>query len=217
MGSWIDIVMAGMVITSLILVATGRLTRSVTVIALEGLMLASLPILVEGSDWSIRSVLFSLAILVLKGWLIPSMLLRAMNESKVHQENQPYLGHTASLIIVSLAFVGANAISQKLPWPTEALSSLMVPVAFFTVFAGIFIIVSRRQAVSQVIGYLQLEYGLFVFGMSHPYEHSYLVEVAVLLDILVAVMVMGIAILHINREMEHIDTERLSVLRDFRR
>ena len=217
MGSWIDLVMTTLVLTNLLLVSTSQLKRGVKIIAFEGLLLASLPILVELPEVSLRSVVFALAIATLKGGLIPTMLLKAIKEAKEYRETDPILGHTISILIASAAFIGSLMVSRQLPWPEEPLSQLIVPVAFFSLFVGIFMIVSRSQAVSQVIGYLQLEFGLFIFGMSHPYEHSFLVETAVLLDILIAVLVMGIAIRHINKALKHTDTRQLSVLRDFRR
>lgn len=217
MGSWIDFVMTCLVLTNLLLVSSSQLKRSAKVIAVEGFLLAALPILVELPSLSTRSLVFALAIATLKGGLIPSMLLKAIKEAREFRETDPLLGHTLSIIIASVAFIGALIVSRHMPWPEVPSSHLIVPVAFFSMFVGIFMIVSRRQAVSQVIGYLQLEFGLFIFGMSHPYEHSFLVETAVLLDVLIAVLVMGIAIRHMTREFKHTDTRQLSVLRDFRR
>ena len=106
---------------------------------------------------------------------------------------------------------------RSLPWPVPALSEFMVPVAFLVIFTGLLLIVVRAKAISQVIGYLQLETGIFIFGMAHPYQHSFLVEAAVLMDVFVAVMVMGITIYQINRAFDHIDTDKLSTLRDYKR
>jgi len=70
------------------------------------------------------------------------------------------------------------------------------------------------KAITQVIGYLMLENGIYFFGSVLLGEQSLLVELAVLLDIFVAVFVMGIAIFHISREFDHIDTQKLTELKD---
>ena len=217
MGSSIDFVMTALVLTNLLLVSSSQLKMGIKVIALEGILLASLPLLVEIPLLTTRSVIFALAILVLKGGIIPAMLLKALKEAKEFREITPLVSHTASILITSAAFIGALIVSYQMPWPEEPVSRLIVPVAFFSLFVGLFLIVSRSQAVSQVMGYLQLEFGLFIFGMSHPYKHSVLVETAVLLDVLIAVLVMGVAIRHMTREFKHTDTRQLSVLRDFKR
>lgn len=91
---------------------------------------------------------------------------------------------------------------------------MLIPGAMFTILTGLFIVVSRRKALTQVLGYLVLENGVYVFGSSLAVEEPLLVEMGILLDVLVAVFVMGIVIFQINREFDHIDTDKLSVLKD---
>jgi hydrogenase-4 component E len=95
----------------------------------------------------------------------------------------------------------------------EIASSLVVPVAFFTITSGLFLIVSRKKALTQVLGYLVMENGIYVFGTSIAARQPLLVELGILLDVFVAVFVMGIAIFHINREFEHTDVDRLNKLK----
>ena len=91
---------------------------------------------------------------------------------------------------------------------------LLVPVALSSILIGLFLIVSRKKAVNQVLGFLVLENGIFTFGVGLVGELSLLVELGVLLDVFVAVFVMGIMIFHISREFDHLDTDRLSTLKD---
>ena len=79
---------------------------------------------------------------------------------------------------------------------------------------GFLILVTRRKAVTQVVGYLMLDNGIFIFGQTLAEAVPMVVELGILLDLLVAVFVMGIAIHHISREFDHIDTRALASLRD---
>ena len=108
-------------------------------------------------------------------------------------------------------------LAARLPQPNPALSPLVVPVAFFTILMGLFLIVSRKTALSQVLGYLVMENGIYAFGVGVVEGTPMLVELGVLLDLLVAVLVMGIVVFHIGREFDHIDTDQLTVLRDWDR
>jgi hydrogenase-4 component E len=90
----------------------------------------------------------------------------------------------------------------------------VLPVALTTILCGFLLIVSRRQALSQVVGYLVLENGIYIFGTALAHEEPLLVEMGVLLDVLVAVLVMGVAVFHISREFHHIDVDQLSQLKD---
>jgi hydrogenase-4 component E len=82
------------------------------------------------------------------------------------------------------------------------------------VLCGLLLIVSRNTAVMQVIGYLVLENGIYVFGWAFTIEEPLLVEMGVLLDVFVAVFVMGIIIYHLSREFDSIETDELASLKD---
>jgi len=78
---------------------------------------------------------------------------------------------------------------------------------------GLFVIVTRRTAAKQVLGYLSMENGIYAFGMAFVREEPFLVGVGILLDAFMAVFVMGIAIFHINREFDHIEVDQLDTLK----
>jgi len=89
-----------------------------------------------------------------------------------------------------------------------------MPSALFSLLTGLMIIVTRRKALTQVIGYLTMENGVYLFGTVLMIEEPFLVEMGVLLDVFVAVFIMGITIYQINSEFDHIDTDRLSELKN---
>ena len=79
---------------------------------------------------------------------------------------------------------------------------------------GLLVLTTRRKALSQVVGYLVLENGIYVFGLSQVERVPFLVEMGVLLDIFVGVFIMGIVVFHINREFDSLDSTRLTELKD---
>lgn len=108
----------------------------------------------------------------------------------------------------------AFAFSRGLPLPPAQQEALLVPTALSTVWCGLILVVARTKAVTQVLGFLVLENGVFVFGMLLTDIMPTMVEAGVLLDLFAAVFVMGIVIFQINREFSSIDTDKLSSLRD---
>jgi hydrogenase-4 component E len=104
-------------------------------------------------------------------------------------------------------------MAAQIPVPWTAMSSFQIPVALSTILTGLFLVVSRRKALNQVIGYLVFESGIYMFGITAVGEIPFLVELGVLLDVFVAVFVMGIAMNHINREFDHLDADQLSSLK----
>jgi hydrogenase-4 component E len=169
----------------------------------------------EGSGAAPGHVLaLGLGLLVLKAGLIPALLLRALREADVQHEVEPFVPQHLSIALAT-ALVGiAFWLGTVLVLPRPAPSAVVVPAALATLLIGFLVLVSRRQAVTQVVGYLMLENGVFVFGQTLIRDLPFAAELAILLDLLVGVFVMGIAIHHISRAFDHIDTERLSTLRD---
>jgi hydrogenase-4 component E len=91
---------------------------------------------------------------------------------------------------------------------------LTVPASLATVLTGFLVLTTRRKAITQVVGYLTLENGIFVFGLTLAEAIPFLVEIGVLLDLFVAVFVMGIIMDHIQREFSSLSTEHLTSLRE---
>jgi hydrogenase-4 component E len=89
-----------------------------------------------------------------------------------------------------------------------------VPASLATVLTGFIVLTTRRKALTQIVGYLTLENGIFVFGLTLIEAMPFLVEVGILLDVLVAVFVMGIVVEHIVREFSSLGGDELTELRE---
>jgi hydrogenase-4 component E len=107
-------------------------------------------------------------------------------------------------------------VSRELPlFPVGVGSERMaVAASFATVLTGFLLLTTRLKAITQVLGYLVLENGIYIFGLLLLESTPVLVEFGVLLDLFVAIFVMGIIIHHISREFTSISTDRLSALKD---
>ena len=75
-------------------------------------------------------------------------------------------------------------------------------------------LMGRAKAISQVCGYLILENGVYLFGMLLIRSRPLVVEAGILLDLMVAVFVIGIIVDRIQREFDTLDTRKLTVLRE---
>jgi len=202
---------------SLGIVATSRLASCVQASALQGVALSLLPLALWGGALDrhlVPVVLMSLGALAVKAVVIPILLSRAIREANVRREVEPFISLHFSVLVAAVLVGFSFWLATVLVLPRPAPSTLVVPVAFATLLVGFLVLVSRRQAVTQVVGYLMLENGVFIFGQTLVEEIPFAVELGILLDLLVGVFVMGIAIYHISREFDHIDTEQLSALKD---
>jgi hydrogenase-4 component E len=181
----------------------------------QGVALAILPVALHAGQVHVgHIVVLSVGTLLVKAVVIPRLLLRSIRIANVKREVEPFISLHQSVLVAALLVALSFWLASALPLPTPSSGHLLVPVAFSTLFIGFLVLVSRTKAVTEVIGYLLLENGVFLFGQTVVVNTPYVVELGVFLDLVVAVFVMGIAIQHISREFDHIDTELLSTLRD---
>ncbi|HNW91707.1 MAG TPA: hydrogenase [bacterium] len=211
---WIEFDALLVVLTALAILGSGRLKFVNHLVAVQGVIVSILPLLVEGVDMPLRAAFLTALTIGLKGWTFPHFLDRAITTSGLRREPQPVVGYTAGMLI-GLALLGLAAhLGGRLALPMAAPAPAAVPAALFTMFAGLFLIVSRRTAIMQVLGYLVVENGIFVFGTAVAPGESFLVELGMLLDIFVAVFIMGLTILHLSRTLDTVETDRLQRLRE---
>ena len=159
-------------------------------------------------------LLLSAGAFAIKAVLIPWLMFRAIREAAIRREVEPIVGYVPSMLLGGAGVVLSFAFSRGLPMPTPEMHPFLVPTALATVWTGLLLVVSRRKAVTQVIGFLVLENGVFLFGLLLSEFMPTMVEAGVLLDLFAAVFVMGIVMFDINREFSSLDTEKLSALKD---
>jgi hydrogenase-4 component E len=208
-----DLILVLVVLTNLKLLASSELGASIRVVAAQGVMLGLLPVLAHVHDLSLHFAVMAVGTVALKGVVFPWLLFRALREAEITREVEPYVGYITSILIGLAALAASFWLGGRLPVSTVEPTSLLVPSALFSILAGLFLIVARKRAVNQVLGFLVLENGIYTFGVGIVAETPFLVELGVLLDAFVAVFVMGIAVYHINREFDHIEVNRLDRLK----
>lgn len=198
---------------NLIGLASSRLTSLIRAAAVQGMVLGVLPLLLgHGANW--RVLLVAAATVAVKGFVIPALLHRALRTAHIDREVQPLIPFVPSLLLGATATVGAVALGGVLPLLPEHAHSLLVPGAFATVVSGLLLLMGRAKAIAQVCGYLMLENGIYMFGLLLIGSTPVMVEAGILLDLTVAVFVVGIIVDRIQREFDTLDTRRLTELHE---
>jgi hydrogenase-4 component E len=200
------------VLTDFWVLGTSRLSSTIRATAIQGVLLAALPI-AFATHPSIHTFALAAGTLLVKSIVLPYYLSRAIREAAVRREIEPLIGFTASMISGAVAVVLAFSIAPRLALP-ELRSELLAPVALSTVMIGLIVLTTRRKAITQVVGYLLLENGIYTFGLSQAQRVPFLIELGVLLDVFAGVFIMGIVVFHINREFDSLDSARLTELKD---
>lgn len=209
----VDITMMLLILSNMALLGLSRLRSCIAFAAFQGMLLGVFTVFAHMQALSPRIVLIAGASFVLKGFVFPWLLRRSIREASAQKEMEPYVGYSMS-VMAGMAMLGAALwLSAQLPLTLAAGLHLVIPAALTTVLTGLFLIIARKNALSQCLGFIILENGIYAIGIVSVVEMSVLVELGILLDTAVAVVVMGVAIFHINRQFDHIDTDQLDSLK----
>lgn len=213
MEKMLPLIIILLMMSSLFMLSTSRLGTLIRVVGYQGLVLGLVPFLTRLSLTDPHVWILSIGSIVIKGFIIPALLCKALRGVAINREIEPYIGYSISIVIgvvsVILSFVVYSFISVH-----PLFHSQFIPASMVIAFCGLFLIITRKQALTQVVGYLVFENGIYLFGVSLAVENPLMVELGILLDVLVGVFVMGIVVYHINREFDTISTDDLDTLRE---
>lgn len=200
-------------LTCFALLGSSRIGACIRFLSLQGILFSLVPVIAHDDGLSLRVVLLAGANVALKGMIFPAVLLWLRSQANFHREVEPFVGFVASIMFGVVALAVSLALALELQPTLSRAPFVMLEAAIFLIAIGLFLIVSRRNALMQVIGYLVIENGIFIFGVITVAETPLLVELGILLDVFVAVFVMGIAVFHISREFGVADVDRLTTLK----
>ena len=205
-----------------------RLKQVIYAVALQGALLGLLyPIAHTGLSSSgeahsldgltaLRLLGLTAAVVAIKGWIIPRFLLKAIHTADVKSRVTSTIGIVPPLLLGGVGTAGVVVFSQSLPLAAGHASHLPIPAALATVLCGFLMLMTRREALGQVLGYIVLENGIFIFGLLLIEAVPIMVELGIVLDLFVGVFVMGIIFNHVSRAFPEASIEHLSSLKDVR-
>lgn len=157
----------------------------------------------------------ALLIATLKAGGIPSFLSWTLRRLNISRDKGCFIPAPLAMHL-SILLLGASFLLTKgLPMPeTEGAGWYGAAAGISLVFTGLVLMLTRRLAVSQILGFLVIENGIFVFALTQTHGMPLFVEMGVMLDVLVGVMICGVLVFKIQKSFEHIDVAQLTDLRD---
>jgi hydrogenase-4 component E len=203
-------------VLNLFALGTSRIQSLIHIVAAQGALLGLITLCVHESP-GIAVILSASAAILIKGILIPAIMVRSLRAADIKREVEPFIGFLPSILIGAVATAAALLLTPTLAEGAGSageIPSLIIPASFSTVLVGFVILVSRYKAVTQSLGYLVLENGIFIFGMLLVEAIPLVVEMGMLLDLFVGIFVISIITNHINRAFSSMDTRRLVSLKE---
>lgn len=202
-----------LILSCLVLLGSSRLHVAIRVVAVQGLLLAVLPIIRSEGGIPPGIWVLALSTIVSKGVLLPWLMTVSLRHTGIRREIEPFIGFGASLLCGTALLALAVWITVRLQLPEHA-PLILTASSFFAMFVGLFLMVTRRKAVTQSLAYLVMENGVYGIGISMSLDFPLLVELGILLDVFVGVFLMGNLLFHLDHEFEHLDTDKLTELSD---
>jgi hydrogenase-4 component E len=207
--AWVSLLI---VIVNLYLLATGRLPAMIRAVAVQGILLSVLPLLLPNPAQLLHVIILVVMSAAVKGFLIPHYLFRSIRDVRIVREVQPAVGSTRSVAFGIMAAAISFFVLRKIPFYSAAISPFHASTAITTAFIGLFLIVTRRNVVSQIIGYLVFENAGFILGISVAAFQPLFIEMGVLLDVLVGVFIMVLAVGYVHSVHDSISIQPLERL-----
>ncbi len=207
------LVLAALVLfTSFVLLSQARLTSAIHAFAWQGALVAAVTTVVAATGAASHLYFSALLTLVLKALLIPWMLhrLTRLLELERHVE---LLRRPALVIMVAVALV-IFSYWLVLPMVRQemAYTRNIVAISLAVVLIGLLMMVSRQQAVAEVLGFMSMENGLFLAAVSATEGMPLVVELGVAFDVLVAMVLFGVFFFQIRESIESLNVDRLNRL-----
>jgi hydrogenase-4 component E len=150
---------------------------------------------------------------ILKVLLLPHYLERMRANLNVTREIEPYVNNATSLILAGLLVLLAYAVTRPLMLVCSLPTRSGIPLAMGLIFVGLFVVLSRKKALTQIIGFLVLENGIVLLAALGTYGIPLIVEFGVFLDVLMGFLVMQVLVYRIQDTFESIDVDQLNQLK----
>ena len=157
----------------------------------------------------VAAILFGLKVV-----FIPRVLHRVRLRAAGEQEIRPYLGVPASVLVAGFVTLFSYAVTQPILALTDLPTRGGIPLALAVVFVGLLIVMTRRNALAQIVGYLVLENGIALLAVLATSGVPLIVEMGVFLDVLLGFLIMQVLVHQIYEEFESAEVDRLRRLRD---
>ena len=212
-SQWITLLAAGMLVIQLLMVVQRMLLTNIRLFALQSLMLATIAGIIAYSHHAMHVYWVAGLTLAGKVFFLPWLLNRLVRRIQIHQELDPLLNPTASMLLCGgltlLGYIVARPFTSL-----ERLGNNTLGIAITLLLTGFFLMFNRRKAITQVLALLTIENGVMLAAVAlTTYGMPLVVELGIFFDVMVAVMVLGILVYRIRENFASMDVGKLSQLK----
>jgi hydrogenase-4 component E len=210
----LNLLAALLLLLSFAMLAQRRIVTLVNLLAVQGALLFLATILLAWRTGQGHLYLSAALTLALKVVLLPWILHRLIRRLAVYWDSEPLVNPATTMLLGLLVVVFAFGLAQPISALASTATRNSIGIAVAVILLSFMTMITRRKAMSQVVGFLSMENGLFFGAMSATYGMPMVVEFGVALDVLVAVLVLGIFFFQIREQFDSLDLHHLESLRE---
>ena len=201
-------------LTSFLMLGQGRLLRLIFVFALQGFLLTLTTTLAAYSMDKPHLYISAVLTLVLKVIFIPWMLRRQVLQMNMHRDIEALQNNTAVMLGGASLMVFSYYVLHPVVQSSSAVMLNALAVSLSVMLLGMLLMISHRQAIAHVVGFMSIENGLFFAAIVATNGMPMVVELGVAFDVLVAAVLFGIFFLHIRTSIDTLDVDMLNRLHE---
>jgi hydrogenase-4 component E len=202
-----------MLVSAYLMVGQRALFTAIRLYGAQSMLLGIVATTMAVSDGRSDLLVTAALTVTLKGILIPWFLMRIVDRVGIHREIEPFLNVPTSLLVcLGLTFVGYR-VSTGFPMGSEDVGHHVIAVALSMLLIGLFLMVTRKKAITQILALLTVENAVFLVAVGVTSGMPLIVELGISFDVILAVLVLGVLVRRIVDRFESMDVSQLSKLK----
>lgn len=203
-----------LLLSSFAMLSQRRVVTMVHLLALQGVLLGLATLLLAWRTGNGHLYVSAAMTLALKALFLPWLLHRLIRRLGVYWDSEPLLNIAGTMLVGLLIVIFAFGLAQPIAALATTSTRSSIGIAVAVVLLAFLTMITRRKAMSQVVGFLSMENGLFFGAMSATYGMPMIIELGVALDVLVAMLVLGVFFFQIREQFDSLDLHHLESLKE---
>ena len=199
------------VLTLLYLAIAERFRNHTTILAVQGLLLFGIAIARLHEFHPVEMTVIIIETLVFKAIVIPAILLTVIHRTKINRIHSSSTQFGA-LVMSIVALVASCTITYYMA--DERTDMIFFGVALYALLSGLILIVMRKRIFAHLVGFLVIENGVFLFSMAIGVELPMLINLAIMLDILISILILGMFLRRLDNDIHTDETDALTSIKD---
>ncbi len=210
----VHVLAAFLLLIAFAMLAQRRILALIHLFAWQGLVLTLSTALVAAISRQHHLYYSAVLTMLLKVWILPRILHRLIVRLHLLRELEALINIPATMLLGLVLVIFAFGLAAPISAMASTVAKSLMGIALASVLLSFLMMITRRQAVTQVIGFLAMENGLFFAATSATYGMPMVVELGIALDVLIGALIMGIFFFHIREAFDSLDLTHLEQLRE---